>query len=87
MDLGRDLERPSSLRLKGGLFLVLGLASAGLLLMDDFSWRKLLLLALAVWSFCRFYYFLFYVLERYAGRERKYAGLFDALRWALRGRE
>ena len=88
MNLGRDLEKPSTLRLKGGLFLFLGLGAASLLLMEEaFTWRKPVLLILAIWSFCRFYYFLFYVLEAYAGRERRYAGLFDALCWAIRGRE
>jgi hypothetical protein len=37
-------------------------------------------LVIGVWGFCRFYYYLFYVLERYAGRDRKYAGIVDALR-------
>lgn len=87
MNLGRDLEKPGSLRLKGGLFLILGLGAATLLLAQDFSWRKLLLLGLSVWAFCRCYYFLFYVLEAYAGRGKRYAGLLDALAWAIRGRE
>ena len=38
-----------------------------------------------VWAGCRFYYFLFHVLEAYAGRGRPYSGLFDALRYALKG--
>jgi hypothetical protein len=34
------------------------------------------LLALLVWSSCRFYYFLFYVLEKYVDPGLRYAGLF-----------
>jgi hypothetical protein len=83
MDLNRDLKSPAALISKGWLFLLLGLAAGGLLLADDFSLRRLALLAIAVWAFCRFYYFLFYVLEHYAGRERPYAGVLDALKWAL----
>jgi hypothetical protein len=37
------------------------------------------LLALLVWASCRFYYFLFYVLEHYVDRTMRYAGLFDLL--------
>jgi hypothetical protein len=83
MDLNRDLTSPAALISKGWLFLLLGLVAAGLLLAEDFNLRRLALLAIAVWAFCRFYYFLFYVLEHYAGRERPYAGVLDALKWAL----
>jgi hypothetical protein len=87
MNLGRDLESSAMLRLKGVLFLFLGLGAGGLLMAEEYSWQRLVLLMLAIWAFCRCYYFLFYVLEAYAGRQRKYAGLWDALHWALKGRE
>ncbi|MCW1913422.1 hypothetical protein OJ996_07550 [Luteolibacter sp. GHJ8] len=87
MKLGDDLKSPVALRLKGWLFLILGLAAAGLLMVEDFSWPRLGLLTIAVWGFCRFYYFLFHVLQGYAGRDRPYAGVLDAMGWALRGRE
>ena len=83
MDLNRDLKSPAALISKGWLFLLLGLAASTLLLWEDFNLRRLALLAIAVWAFCRFYYFLFHVLEHYAGRERPYAGVPDALKWAL----
>jgi len=38
---------------------------------------------LALGHFCRFYYYLFYVPERYLGRERRFSGVFDALRYLL----
>jgi hypothetical protein len=83
MDLNRDLKSPAALISKGWLFLLLGLAASTLLLWEDFSLRRLALLTIALWAFCRFYYFLFYVLEHYAGRERPYAGVLDALKWSL----
>jgi hypothetical protein len=33
-----------------------------------------LLLALAVWAFCRFYYFTFYVIERYVDPTFRFSG-------------
>ena len=87
MDLNPDLKSPVVLRSKGWLFLLLGLAASALLLWEDFSFQRLGLLLIALWAFCRFYYFLFYVLEYYAGRQRRYAGLGDALKWALTGRD
>lgn len=87
MSLNRDLKSPAALRSKGWLFLLLGVTASGLLLWENFSFQRLALLAIAVWAFCRFYYFLFHVLEHYAGRQRPYAGLFDAMKWALTGKD
>jgi hypothetical protein len=85
MRLFGDITSPTLLKLKGGLFLVTGLLGATALLLERASWRDAALLAITVWAFCRFYYFLFYVLERYAGG-RRYAGLGDALRAVWRER-
>jgi len=87
MKLASDIKSPALLRLKGWLFLLLGLVAAGLLLVEGFSWQRLALLFITVWAFCRFYYFLFHVLQQYAGRDRPYAGLWDAMKWALSGKE
>jgi len=87
VNLGRDLKSPLALRSKGWLFLLLGIVSAALILLEDFSIRRLVLLAICIWAFCRFYYFLFHVLQAYAGRERPYAGLWDAMKWALKGKD
>ncbi|MGC3989011.1 MAG: hypothetical protein QM796_04870 [Chthoniobacteraceae bacterium] len=87
MGLFRDLQSKRLLHLKGILFLLMGLIAAGLLLLKSPDLATALLLAITVWAFCRFYYFLFYVLENYAGRDRKYAGLWDALKYAARGKD
>ena len=61
--------------LKAALFLVIGIVSAALLLAESFSWKTALLLVLVIWSFCRAYYFAFYVLERYVEPGFKFSGL------------
>lgn len=72
----QQLLNPALIKVKGVLFLFLGLMSAGLLLLDQPSLKIGLLLAIAVWSFCRFYYFAFYVIEHYVDKSFRYSGLF-----------
>jgi hypothetical protein len=43
-----------------------------------------LLLAIAVWSFSRAYYFAFYVIEHYIDDKFRFAGLFDFMKYACR---
>ncbi|MGH2551470.1 MAG: hypothetical protein ACRDHN_18940 [Thermomicrobiales bacterium] len=83
MKLTEDLKSAWLIHAKGLLFVVLGLLAAGLLIFQTPTLRTALLIAITVWAFCRFYYYLFYVLERYLGREKKFAGLFDALGYLL----
>ena len=85
MKLTGDLKSPWLIHAKGFLFLVIGLAAAVLLLVQMPTLRTAILLGTAVWAFCRFYYYLFYVLERYLGREEPFAGVFDAVRFLVRG--
>ena len=70
--------------LKGALFLVIGTVSAALLLAESFSWNKAVLLVLIIWSFCRAYYFAFYVLERYVDPGFKFSGLGSLLAFLWR---
>jgi hypothetical protein len=86
MKLSRTLTDPRLIHAKGVLFVVLGVLSAGLLIAELPTLKIAALLALTVWAFCRFYYYLFYVLDRYLGREKKFAGVIDALRFLLRSR-
>ena len=81
-----NITNPRLLKLKGVLFLVLGLFSSGLLLAHAPDWKVALLLAMAVWAFCRFYYFAFYVLEHYADSRFRYAGLCDLARYPITGK-
>lgn len=83
MRLFEDIKSRWLLHAKGFLFLFLGLVAGAMILVDSMNLRTAALLLIAVWGFCRFYYYLFYVLENYAGRERKYAGILDAIRYLL----
>jgi hypothetical protein len=76
----RDLTDRRLIYLKGGLFVVIGLTSTTLLLLDSPELRTALLLALCIWAFARAYYFAFYVLERYVDPAMRYSGLFTLLR-------
>jgi hypothetical protein len=78
-----DIRSPKLLYLKGGLFLFLGVLAAGLLLAEHPDWKFAALLALAIWSFARAYYFVFYVIEHYIDPGFKFAGLWDFARYLL----
>lgn len=84
MNLSRDLRSPKLIHAKGLLFLVIGLLASGLLIAQTPALRTAVLLLVTIWAFCRFYYYLFYVLERYLGREKRFAGVWDAVGYLLR---
>ena len=79
-----DLTNPRIIKLKGFLFLFLGVLSSVLLLLPEFSLRNVVLLCIAVWSFCRFYYFAFYVIQHYVDPQFRFAGLGDFAKYLLR---
>ena len=81
-----DLKSAFLIKSKGILFLLLGLISGGALLADSFAWSKVMLLAICVWAFCRFYYFGFYVLHHYVDPSFHYSGLTDLVKYLIRGR-
>ena len=81
-----DLKSPRLMYLKGALLLAIGIVSSVLLLLLAPDWRVALLLVLAVWAFCRAYYFAFYVIEHYIDGEYKFAGLVDFVRYLARRR-
>ena len=78
-----DLKNPTVIWIKGLLFLFLGLLASGLLIAQAPNITVILLLCLAVWAFCRFYYFAFYVIEHYVDSDYRFAGLLSFLRYAL----
>jgi hypothetical protein len=85
----RDLVDPRWMKLKAVLFLFLGFNSAALLLAECRSWRIAFCLVTAIWSFCRFYYFAFYVIEHYVEPSWRFSGLWSFARYfcARRSRE
>ena len=82
----KDLSNPFWIKLKGILFLVIGIVCVVLLFLDDPKWQTGVLLAMAIWSFCRFYYFAFYVIEKYVDPGYKFSGLIDFAKYLLRRR-
>ena len=79
-----DIRSPRLLYLKGALFVLLGLLASGLLIAERPTLRTVLLLAVAVWSFARAYYFAFYVIEHYVDPSYRFAGLGDFVKYLWR---
>ena len=82
-----DIKNPKILKAKGILFLILGLIASGLLIIKSPDWETVVLLGIAIWAFCRFYYFAFYVLHHYADKDFNYAGILHLIRYLLSGRK
>ncbi|WP_309706864.1 hypothetical protein [Armatimonas sp.] len=79
-----DLKDPRLMYLKAGLFLLAGCGSVAGILVEFPSVRLAALLAIALWSFCRLYYFAFYVIEHYIDPGYRFAGLGSFLLYLLR---
>ena len=73
----KDLTSARWIKAKGLLFLSLGLSASALLIAEAPTMKIVFLLALAIWSFCRFYYFAFYVIEKYVDPGYKFSGLWS----------
>lgn len=86
MKLTEDLKSARLIYLKGFLFLVTGLLSLAALLLESPTLRTAFLLIVAVWSFCRLYYFMFYVIEKYVDPSFKFAGLYPFVMYLVRRR-
>jgi hypothetical protein len=81
-----DITNKKLIVLKGFLVLVAGVLASVLLIVQYPSLEVVLLLAIAVWSFARFYYFAFYVIEHYVDPSYRFAGLGSVVRYFLRRR-
>jgi hypothetical protein len=79
-----DIKSATLIWIKGALFLLLGVASAMLLLVQAPTVKVGLLLALTVWAFCRAYYFAFYVVEHYVDPGYRFSGLVSFMRYVAR---
>lgn len=84
MNLFADLPHARWMYLKAALFLVAGTTSAAALVAQSPHWRTGFLVFVAVWSFCRLYYFAFYVVERYIDPSFRFDGLGSVLLHLLR---
>ena len=82
-----DITSPKWLYAKGALFLLAGLFASVLLLVESPTLLTAFLLVVAIWSFCRLYYFAFYVIEHYIDPQYKFAGLTDFVRYVWQKRQ
>jgi hypothetical protein len=73
----KDLTSPTWIKVKGLLFLLIGFVSSLLLVLEQRSLKITALLAIAVWCFCRFYYFAFYVIQHYVDPGYRFSGLWS----------
>ena len=82
----KDLSNPFWIKLKGILFLCMGITAVIMIFIGDPRWETGALIAVAIWSFCRFYYFAFYVIEKYVDPGYKFSSLIDFAKYLLRRR-
>jgi hypothetical protein len=75
----REITRPAILYVKAALLLLLGITSAGLLLVQSPLLSTVVFLAISIWAFARAYYFAFYVIERYVDRSFRFSGLWSCV--------
>lgn len=71
----KDLTDPRWIKFKGGLFLLVGVVSSALILLDNPEFKTVVLLGITIWCFCRAYYFAFYVIEHYVDPSFRFSGL------------
>jgi hypothetical protein len=81
-----DIKSPRLIYIKGFLFLFTGLVAGLTLILENANLRDAFLLLVAIWSFCRFYYFAFYVIEHYVDPGYRFAGLGSFFLYLLRRR-
>ena len=74
----KDLTDPRWIKVKGILFLAVGVLASALLIFEAPTLKVAALLAISVWCFCRAYYFAFYVIEKYVDPGYRFSGLWSA---------
>ncbi len=79
-----DLKDPRLIYLQGFLFLMAGTLAAVGILLEYPNLRTAFLLALAIFCFCRFYYFMFYVIEKYVDGNYRFTGIGSFLLYLLK---
>ena len=80
-----DLKDTRLIYVKGAMFLLIMAGSVALIAFESESaFRRLILAALLAWASARFYYFLFYVIEKYVDPGYKFSGLLSFLKYLAR---
>lgn len=82
-----DLQDHRLIFLKGFLLLLILLGSAALIIVEKPTLKVAFLVAIAIWSAARLYYFAFYVIERYVDPRYKFAGIWSFLRYVFKERK
>jgi hypothetical protein len=82
----KDLSDPRLLYGKAVLFLLGGLISSVLILLEHPTVQSACLLVIAIWCFVRAYYFAFYVIEHYIDPSYKFSSLWSFVCYLCRKR-
>ncbi len=84
-----DLKDPRLIYLKGFFFFAAGALAAAGIILEHPSFRTVFFLFIAIFCFCRLYYYMFYVIEKYVDSTYRFAGITSFLIYLLRrkGRE
>jgi hypothetical protein len=78
-----DIKSHQLLWLKFGLFCLVGLLAVASALVLYPSILLAMLIGVAIWAFCRAYYFAFYVIEHYVDPSYRFAGLGSFVLYAM----
>jgi len=87
MKIDGDITNKKLIAVKGVLFLLLGILSGALLILDKPTITTFILLLITIWGFARFYYFMFYVITNYIDSDFKYSGIISFVRYWLSKRK
>jgi hypothetical protein len=77
----KELTDARWIKIKGLLFLGVGMLAAALLVVQHPDVQVAVLIAISIWCFCRFYYFAFYVIEHYVDPGYRFSGLWAFARY------
>ncbi len=86
MKLYDDLP-PVWIYVKWVLFFVILIMSAGMSVVIDEKLQRFVLILATIWSSARFYYFMFYVIEKYVDDSYKFSGVLSFLKYLLQKRK
>ncbi len=78
-----DLKSSKLIYLKGFLLLAILASSASFIIFESPSWYIAILVGVTIWASARFYYFMFYVIEKYVDSNYKFAGILSFLKYIL----
>ena len=79
-----NIKKVWLLYLKGFLLFLTGFISSLFLVLLNFNFKTIILLLLAIWGFCRAYYFAFYVIQHYIDPTYKFSGLLDFAKYSIK---